>query len=116
MKTYKVPMNVEIDQDTLDGIIDSAIRFSTYWREKVSVVKEPEDKPDYISEYITRGGELGFKIDEPFVEGGDTFFVLTLEKTLKALGEFGVTDFSDFDGPMSDSVLQLALFGEVIYG
>lgn len=116
MKKYQVPFNIEITQQQLDDIIDSAVNYCSHWCDYADIDKKPKIKTDYMSEVVTRGGTLKFVIDESWIAGGKTEFVLTEKKMLKALAEYADPNFDDFDGPISDCVLQIALFGEVIYG
>jgi hypothetical protein len=121
MKKYTIEVSFEVGQEDVDNILDSAINWCSHWCNEMIVSKRPTEEPpegtSYVaSEFITRGGELTFTIDEPYEEGEETEFVLTLDKFLKGIADYGEFDFDQFDGPMSDAVLQQALFGEVVYG
>lgn len=116
MKEYTIEVEFKVSQQDVDNILDSAINWCSYWCDEMVVSKKPDEKIEFQSEIITRGGELTFKIDEEYENGGGTKFVLTLDKFLKGIKDYGEFDFDGFDGPMSDCVLQHALFGEVVYG
>jgi len=113
---YKLKFEKTVTQEDLDNIIDSAVAWCAYWCDLLEIGKRPMEDIKAMSEVVTRGGTLVFHIDEPFEDGGKKRFVLTAPKMVKALKKYGEFDFEDFDGPMSDSVLQIALFGEVVYG
>lgn len=120
MKSYTLTVKKEFSQEDIDNILDSALNCCSFWCDEASVKKAPDEPTNYMSEMLTRGGELRFKIDEPYEEGGKKSFVLTESKFVKALEKYmqdnGTCDVEDFDGPMADSVLQIALFGSDIYG
>lgn len=115
MKTFQIPAHINITEEEIDNIVDSAINWCSYWCDMLEYGTEPTDVTA-MSEALSHGGTLVFHIDEPFVDGGETKFELTTEKMLKGLAEYGSYDFEDFDGPMSDAAVQQALFGEVVYG
>lgn len=116
MKTYTVRRSVELTEEDLDNIVDSAINWCAYWCDLLEYGKEPTSKVTAMSEALSHGGTLVFHIDEPFEEGGKTKFELTTDKLLTSLEYFDQYDLEDVDGPMADSILQYALFGEVVYG
>ena len=115
MKTYKIPANVEITEEQLDNIVDAAVNYCSYWCDLLEYGKEPKNCK-YMSEALSHGGTLVFNIDEPYEKGGETKFELTTEKLLGGIVGHGDFDFENFDGPISDAVVQQALFGEVVYG
>lgn len=84
------------------------------WCGEVKVGEEPTEKYEYLSEVLTRGGTL--KLFNRLYEDSDSegeWVTLTLSKLLQALGDF---DFEDYDAINADTVVQKAVFGEVIYG
>jgi hypothetical protein len=115
MKKYKIPTTIEITNEDLDNIVDSAINYCSYWCDLLEYGKKPTSKVIAMSEALSHGGTLVFHIDEPYKKGGETKFELTTDKLLKGITDYRNFDFEQFDGPMSDAVLQMALFGEVIY-
>lgn len=116
MRDFTIKSTTKVTQEDLDNIIDSAVAWCSYWCDLMEIGKKPTEKITAMSEVITRGGTLVFHIDEPYETGGKTKFTLTAPKMVKALEKYGEFDFEDFDGPMSDAVLQIALFGEIVYG
>ena len=116
MKTYDLPTTIKVTEEDLDNIVDNALNWCSYWCDLLEYGKEPTSKVTAMSEALSHGGTLVFNIDEPFEDNGKTKFELTTEKLLKGLSEYGEFDFENFDGPMSDAVVQQALFGEVVYG
>jgi hypothetical protein len=116
MKEWKLKIIRTINQDELDGIIDSAINYCSYWCIHLAIKKPATEPCSAMSEIVTRGGMLTFVVDEPFQTDGHTRFILTADKMIRGLEKYGVSDWEDFDGPMADAALQMALFGEVIYG
>lgn len=113
MKTYKIPTDIEITEEDIDNIVDAAINWCSYWCRLLEYGTEPKDCK-FMSEALSHGGTLVFHLDESYERRGK--FELTTDKMLKGLAAYHDHDFDNFDGPMSDAVLQLALFGEVVYG
>lgn len=113
-KAYKV--EIDVTQQEIDDILDAALQFCGYWCDNIETEQEPEEVANYLSEYITRGGQLLFRISEPYESGGMTAFILTEKDFIKALSKTKDFEYDNYDGPMADAVLQTALFGEVIYG
>lgn len=119
---YVVPIMTTVclsgeDIDDIVGIaLDGAI---SYWCSEANVVGEYLGK--YTSEQISRGGTLILQDAEE-----DTQYELDLEKFLKGfqmyLTQYSIPiddhhpDLGDFDACAADSVIQLAIFGEIIYG
>lgn len=120
-----------ITDEDVDDIMCSALEggFTVCWCAEVK--PEGEWLGEYPSEQISRGGRLRFVLREP-----DDFqeplildmkrFLDGLDKYIKeyAFRYYGL-DFIDadgwinpgnIDGVMADLIVQLALFGEVVYG
>lgn len=113
-----------ITTENIDDIMVSALESGiSYWADDAEV---PENKrvADWAHEQIARGGVL---LIHDFVE--DETYELTLEKFLtgfklwveKGLDHYnavngGEIDCCHIDSSCADSIVQLALFGEVIYG
>lgn len=116
MKTYDLDVQLKVTEEELDNIVDAAVNWCSYWCDLLEYGKEPTSKVTAMSEALSHGGTLVFHINEPYEEGGETRFELTTEKLLKGITEYGMFDFEDFDGPISDGIVQQALFGEVVYG
>jgi hypothetical protein len=120
--TVKISQKVTRDfiENTLCTALDAAWGFSHYWIEDVVVSGLPEGEAiDFDFEAITLGGKL--KIKTMFGE----WRTLTLNKYLGGLALYaslpeGKTpaqlEENPADGSEADCILQLALFGEVVYG
>lgn len=113
--THYITAKIKVTDEDIDNIVDSAINWCTYWCDFLEYGKKPISKVTAMSEALTHGGTLMFHIDEPYDKNGKQDFELTIEKLLKGIEEYGEYDFDNFDGPMSDAVVQQSLFGEVIY-
>lgn len=111
---------VTIDGQTVDDIMVSALEGGiSYWCESVETVGEYLG--EYASEQISRGGKLRFQaIDE------DTPFTLALSSFTKGLrkviseypdivDEDGAVNAGNVDGCIADSLVQYALFGEIVF-
>lgn len=104
------------DKD-IDNIIHTALEGGIdYWCDRVEVDGE------YASEQISRGGTLIFHDSVKIYQ-----YKLTLDKFLKGLGIFirerglnAIYDIDietlDIDAGDADSIIQYALFGDIIYG
>ena len=117
-------ISFKIEEEEIDDIMAAALEGGiTYWCNKAEV-GEDDYYGEYASEQISRGGTL---ILHDY-EGGEKY-VLTLGKFLKgmsllvekgydtynAVSPEGV-DTCEIDGEIADRIVQLALFGDVIYG
>lgn len=112
---------VNVSSEDIDDIMDSAMSGCTYWCGSA----EPLDGylGEYASEQISKGGKLKFYPleDEP-VELTLEAFECGLCKWLKALDDVSTAmdgkwiDPGRIDSVEADSILQYALFGDIIYG
>lgn len=124
---YIIPAKrtVVLSEEDIDDIMCGAIEGGiSYWASKAEVV-EDEYLGEFASEQISRGGSL--RIYDR--EDGETY-LLTLEKLLKgfslavSLGyddgwidiPENTVDMCCIDAQGCDVIVQLALFGDVIYG
>ena len=116
-----VAFTAEIKSEDIDDIMCAALEGGiTYWCSETEVVDEHLGK--YAHEQISRGGKLILHDSE----GGEKH-ELTREKFLKGLRLFldgcpnlinggdKSIDPSDFDANYADAIVQLAMFGEVVY-
>lgn len=116
MKTYKVITTVT-EQD-IESILSSAFGGSgiDYWCDGLYTVdgRGGWPKNQYHSEALSHPGHYvmihDYEADKP------KWHRLTLKKLLKGLALAQDLNFDEYDGPASDRIVQLALFGEVIYG
>lgn len=126
MENFKIKIEKEITitQQDIDDIMVSALEGGiTYWCRKAEVVGGYLG--EYASEQISRGGVLKLYDAE-----SDDVWVLTLEKLLhgieKAYDEnwfmdYGwcdgsVIDTCEVDGEVADTIVQYALFDELVFG
>lgn len=120
----KVGMEIKVTQQDIDDIMCAAFEGGiTYWCCKAEVVG------DYLGEYasdqISRGGKVRL-----YDSVEDEVYELTLDDLLrgitKAIEENWYEDYGWHDGnsidtcnvdaEVADTIIQLALFGEVVYG
>lgn len=121
---FKAERTVIVTQEDVDDIMVGALEGGiTYWCCKAEVV-EDDYYGEYASEQISRGGSLRLYDNED-----DEQYILTLDKFLKGLrlaikDGYGNDWFSDdarldcamIDGEAADIIVQMALFGEVVFG
>lgn len=116
-----VVLSEEDIDDIMCGAIESGI---SYWASKAEVGEE-EYLGEFASEQISRGGSLRIYDRED-----DKIYILTLEKLLKGFSMAVSLGYDDgwidipentvdmccIDAHGCDVIVQLALFGDVIYG
>lgn len=121
---FKAERTVIVTQEDIDDIMAGALEGGiTYWCCKAEVV-EDDYYGEYASEQISRGGSLRLYDNED-----DEQYILTLDNFLKGLrlaikDGYGNDWFSDdarldcamIDGEAADIIVQMALFGEVVFG
>jgi len=128
-KTFdvRVSMEVKLTQQDVDDIVCTALEGGiTYWADKAVVVGEYLG--EYASEQISRGGKLRIRTMEPFDKNNTRWYELDIEKFLQGFRLWvengydecnavsgGQVDCCEIDGCTADCVIQLALFGEVVY-
>lgn len=118
-----VSRQIVVTGEDVDDIMCSALEGGiTYWCGK-AVVVEDEYFGAYASEQISRGGSLRLYDNE-----ADEVYVLTLAKFLNGIrlacrDGFGAEwfdgkhlDCCQIDGDGADTIIQYALFGELVYG
>ena len=118
-----VAFNFVVSGEDIDDIMSAALDGGiTYWCGRAEVVGEY--RGEYASEQISRGGTLRlYDIEEP-----KTVYELTLEKFLTGLRlwienerAFTLTegvrlDVGQIDAPAADTIIQYALFSDIVYG
>ena len=126
MKTFdlEITKNLTVTAEDIDDIMCSALEGGiTYWCAKATPVGEYLG--EWANEQIARGGELVLYDAED-----DEEYVLTREKLLNGIclayqhdyykdydwAVDGKIDACNVDAEVSDVIVQLALFGEVVYG
>ncbi len=117
-----VPMTVT--QYDVDCIIDAALSGdSMSWIERIQV-KQDAPGTTSIGEKVSKGGAVTLYV-EPFLEehkeedyeGGLVPFVLTFAHVVSGLQQYVMLHHwnPDVDSTIGDTILQLGLFGEVIF-
>lgn len=124
---YIIPAKrtVVLSEEDIDDIMCGAIEGGiSYWASEAEVV-EDEYLGEFVSEQISRGGSLRIYDRED-----DKTYILTLEKLLKGFSMAlslgyddgwidipeNTVDMCSIDANGCDVIIQLALFGDVIYG
>lgn len=128
----KVPITYRVLDEDIDDIMVSCLEggCTSYWCDEVAVVGEYLG--EYASDQISRGGKLLFlpkwlddEVDGPrtldresFLKGLDMYIsdYAFLHYGLRLIDETGRVDPGEIDAFIADCIVQLALFGDVIYG
>ena len=111
MKTYKILSSTIVSQEQVDDVLVAAFEGGiTYWCAEIRESKPPSEQSTYYSNTLTRDGEL-----ELYVIDERKWYKLTLDKLLEAFGDMEF-DFDDYDAGNADAAIQIAVFGEVVYG
>lgn len=111
MKTYKILSSTIVSQEQVDDVLVTAFEGGiSYWCSEIRESKPPSDPTTYHSDTLTRGGEL-----ELYVIDERKWYKLTLDRLLEAFGDMEF-DFDDYDAGNADAAVQVAVFGEVVYG
>lgn len=119
-----IKAEIKVTQEDIDDIMSAALEGGIcYWCCKAEVVGEYLG--EYASEQISRGGTLKLYDSED-----DEVYELTREKLFEGIkkayagGYFAEYEWCDgkeldccqIDAEVADAIVQLALFGDVIYG
>ena len=129
VRVLTVAFPVRVAVEDIDDIMVSALEGGIcYWADEARV-DELRRKSEWGHEQIARGGMLAIHVTEPF-EDGKEWYVLTLDKFLRALNrwlennpdslvpenDWYRIDCGQVDAVGADNIVQLALFGEVVFG
>jgi len=128
VETLFIKMPVEVTTEDIDDILCGSMEGgSNFWCDEVEVIGEYLG--EYASEQISGGGKLRFHVNEPFDDEDTEWYELDQEKFLHGLQKWlnnyahvddclfeGRLDCGMIDAGMADSIIQYALFGDVIYG
>lgn len=99
-----------ISAQQIDDIMCSALEGGiSYWCVQVKVKGDYIDG-GYASDQISRGGVLKLQ------DNDGKWHTLTKAKFLKGVSLHKNHDFDSYDAYDADSIVQLAIFGELIYG
>lgn len=126
MKTFDVEIRktLKITEEDIDDIMVAALEGGiNYWANKAEVVGECLN--EWASHQISKGGAIRLHDYEE-----DEWYELTLEKFLSGIGKWyekggdfyeavqvdGTLDCCNIDATVADSIVQYALFGEVVFG
>lgn len=97
-----------ITSEQIDDIMTSALEGGiSYWCNQVKVKGNYEG---YASDQISKGGVLKLRDDD------GKWHILTKAKFLKGVSLHKNHDFDNYDATDADSIVQLAIFGELVYG
>ena len=127
-----ISFRVIVTPEDIDDIMVSALEGGiTYWANKAKVLEEKR-VAEWGHEQIARDGELHIHVLEPFDQDDTEWYVLTKEKFLKGLEKYlkepKYSDCLEFvnhelridtcyvDADVADTIIQYALFGEIVYG
>ena len=137
MSILETKIDIIITSEDIDDIMVTALEGGVnYWCPE-ALVPGGEYLGEYASEQISRGGELWFRDAEEDEEGMPAYRILNKEKFLEGLkryleagntdcicrregrndpraGEFEI-DPGMIDANEADSIIQYALFGELVY-
>jgi len=107
-----IESQVEVTDEQLEDILSSALSGMTYWADDAYCPRtKNQPAPDLmLSETLTHGYKLKIHDAEE-----DKWRELTLTKFLKGLSLARMFDYDDYDSLDAERVVQLALFGKVIY-
>jgi hypothetical protein len=110
MKEYKITKTITAEQ--IDNILDAALYTGiAYWANDLEVVTRPtEPGATAMSEFLTRGGKLAIVEDETGKQ-----HELTVDVVLKGLSLYEHSNYDEFDANDADNIIQLGLFGEIVY-
>lgn len=111
--------DIRVAQQDIDDIMATALDSIGYWCGRAEAIGR--NLGTYASDQISRGGALILHD----IESSDRH-LLTLGKFMDGLKtaceqgivtpDEGLIDAGDVDGDAADAIVQLALFGEVVYG
>lgn len=102
-------IKVRITDEELYNILDSAFASGiSYWCVMVEVTKRVAGA-HYLGEHVVNGGALELTDDEGHKH------TLNKAKMLKGLSLYQHHNFDDFDAYDVDRVVQLAIYGHVVY-
>ena len=130
MKQFEITTNMKVflTTDDIDDIMVSALEGGiNYWVKDVRFV-ETEKVSSFGYEQIARGGSLMVRPIEPLDDADTEVYKLTREKFLHGFQlwlensglECGAIKnhriaFGQMDGNRADSIIQYALFGEIVF-
>ena len=111
--TREILIKKYVTNEDIDNIMSTAMKGIAYWCDEVKVKGKvkPEHDGAYTSECLSLGYTLSFHDEED-----DLWHNLTLNKFLKAFSLMTNFDIDNYDSFDADMLVQLAIFGKVVYG
>lgn len=107
----KFTVKTTVTGETIDNILDDALYSGiSYWCGLAEVGRHIEGVK-YMSHEVSRGGTLKLTDSED-----GKVHLLTRAKMLKGISLHKNHDFESYDSIDADCIVQLAIFGEVVYG
>lgn len=111
---YNIPIVRTLNQEEIDDIVCTAFEGGiTYWCDEAKIVGPETEYPEgatYLHEVLTRGRDI-----QLYESDSKQWHVLSIDKLVDALSKVEI-DFDNYDAGDADNVVQMAVFGEVIYG
>jgi hypothetical protein len=115
-KALSFPIEAMISAEEIENVVVSALEgASSYWCGLDNTTPEWDNEPEDLpaSQYATQLILEGKTVTLYDVEDEDDRWELTLQKILKGIGEALMRGYGRDD---VDEILQLSLFGEIVYG
>lgn len=116
-KAMSFPVETKVSAEEIENIIVSSLEgASSYWCGLDNTTTEWNDKPKGmpVSQYVVQLLLEGKSVKLYDIEDEDEQWDLDLQKLLKGIGK-AMGENYDIEDDV-DEVLQLALFGELVYG
>lgn len=113
---HQIQINHLVTDEFIDDIMVTALEGGiNYWCNKVEVLNNDYKGCKYASEVISKGGTLLLTDSED-----GTIHLLDLVKFLRGLTKYlseyeFIREGGDIDADKADCIIQLALFGELVY-
>ena len=116
-KALSFPVEANVTAEAIENIVVSSLEgASSYWCDLDNTTPEWDNKPEDLpaSQYATQLLLEGKTVTLYDIEDEDERWELTLPKILKGIGMALSQGYNITDNV--DEVLQLSLFGELVYG
>lgn len=116
-KALSFPVETTVTAEAIENIVVSSLEgASSYWCGLDNTTPEWDNKPEDLpaSQYATQLLLEGKTVTLYDIEDEDEQWGLDLQKLLKGIGK-AMSEGRDIEDDV-DEVLQLALFGELVYG
>lgn len=112
MQEFTIKTTTTVTQEQIDDVVCTALEGGiTYWCNRAKVKDDDYKGAEWAHEVVTRGGVLVLHDTEEEID-----YELDIKKLLKGFSLVKSFDFDQYDAADADSIIQSALFGEVIYG